>query len=307
MRKKVSLIALASLVVFLPQIAYGIEISAIPEKDVFGPNDWLRILVEIDEYESGEVKWLAHRPDGTQDSGVFDRIINGKTIHSIVRNAYDEQFGTWQLEYTFQDISKTIPITVEPLLVEVTTDKQTYYSDETVFLTFTTNYFEPKPSRANLIHIEFFDKNGELVNGRDEVTVKASQNSTALEFSVYELIENNPYGKYKAVVKYFDELVETVFEITDPNKSIVVFVGTDKSVYHAGESVEVNLVTSEVLSSKVQIEVIGPHGKSKSYEAKVDRNLTRIFLNDLELSAVGTCTINIEYSGIAKSTTFQVK
>jgi len=39
---------------FIPQIVYGSEISAIPEKDLFGPNDWVKIFVVIDGYSGGE-------------------------------------------------------------------------------------------------------------------------------------------------------------------------------------------------------------------------------------------------------------
>lgn len=42
----------------IPSFAYATEISAIPEKEMFGPNDWIKIFVDIDGYSGGTVSGL---------------------------------------------------------------------------------------------------------------------------------------------------------------------------------------------------------------------------------------------------------
>ena len=54
--------------------AYGIDIIATLEKDPFGPNDWIRIFLEIEDYAGGEVNWSVALPDGATDSGVLSSL-----------------------------------------------------------------------------------------------------------------------------------------------------------------------------------------------------------------------------------------
>jgi len=55
----------------IPQVAYGFEILAEPEKALFGPNEWLKIFIEVDGYSGGDVKWSAMLPDGASIDGIL--------------------------------------------------------------------------------------------------------------------------------------------------------------------------------------------------------------------------------------------
>ncbi|MBI5859380.1 MAG: hypothetical protein HZB73_01330, partial [Nitrosarchaeum sp.] len=110
----------------VPQIAYGSEISAIAEKELFGPNDWIKVFLDIDGYSGGVVSWNATQPDGTAIHGSLESFKASKATHTITRNAFDNQFGHWKIEYHYNDIKKLIDVEVEPLIVSVTTDKLSY-------------------------------------------------------------------------------------------------------------------------------------------------------------------------------------
>jgi len=152
-------LALGVISFFIMENAYAIEINISPEKDPFGPNDSLSILIEVVDYQGGNVKWVANKPDGSSDSGELTAIKGGKKNHVIARNAYDGQFGKWSIEYTYKDFTKIASITVEPLTIELTTDKQNYVPGESVFLTINSNYFEPNAAKADSYSIEILDSN----------------------------------------------------------------------------------------------------------------------------------------------------
>ena len=110
------------LFLLIPQIAYGSEITAEPEKILFDPNEWIRVLIDIDDYSGGDVTWSATLPDGTITDGVLSNIQASKTTHTIIRNAFDGQFGTWEISYEYDDAITIIDVKVDPLIVSATTD-----------------------------------------------------------------------------------------------------------------------------------------------------------------------------------------
>src|SRR3970282_2485727 len=114
----------------VPQIAYGSEISAISEKELFGPNDWIKIFLDIDGYSGGEVSWNATRQDGITIDGSIASLQASKTTHIITRNAFDNQFGHWKIEYQYNDVKKLIDVEIEPLIISVKTDKLSYGPDD---------------------------------------------------------------------------------------------------------------------------------------------------------------------------------
>ena len=69
MRKNWFFILLLLGMPFGVQQAFAIEIIPTPLKDPFGPNDWIEIDIEIDDYFGGDVQWEATRPDGSIKSG----------------------------------------------------------------------------------------------------------------------------------------------------------------------------------------------------------------------------------------------
>ncbi len=118
---KILIFAVLMIFLIIPQIAYGSEIIAEPEKILFDPNEWIKILVEIDGYSGGDITWNATLPDGTSIDGELSNLKASKTTHTIIRNAFDGQFGTWKIQYDYNDDVKIIDVNVEPLVVSITT------------------------------------------------------------------------------------------------------------------------------------------------------------------------------------------
>ncbi len=97
MRKNWFFVLLILGTLFGSQQAFGIEIITNPLKDTFGPNDWIEIDLEIDGYYGGTVEWTATRPDGSMESGELSSFKASKKLHTILRNAFDNQFGNWTI------------------------------------------------------------------------------------------------------------------------------------------------------------------------------------------------------------------
>jgi len=158
----VYLIGLISFVIIFTQYAYAIEIITVPEKDPFGPNDSISISVEIDGYQGGNVEWIAHKPDGSSDSGVLTALKGGKKTHVIGRTAFDNQFGTWSIDYIYKDITHPTPVNVASLVLELATDKQVYHEGETVIVTINSNEIEPNAAKAESYYIELWPYNRQM-------------------------------------------------------------------------------------------------------------------------------------------------
>src|SRR3989338_2901949 len=144
----------------IPQIAYGSEISAIAEKELFGPNDWIKIFVDIDGYSGGVVNWNATQPDGTAVSGSLASLKASKATHTIIRNAFDNQFGHWKIEYQYNDAKKLIDVEIEPLIVSVKTDKLSYGTGDIAAVQFFTNYYDPISAKAECLYVKILDDKG---------------------------------------------------------------------------------------------------------------------------------------------------
>ena len=306
LKKTLFMASFLVLVGIFTQHAYGIELEATPEKDPVGPNDWIRILVEIDGYQGGNVDWVAHLPDGSTQSGSLSGISAGKKIHTIIRTAFDNQFGDWQVDYSYQGLLATASVTVEPLLLEITSDKQTYKSGDVVIFTITTNHFNPSAALAESYRIEFFDSAGMGLNQVDSVIQKAWKSSTTYEFSINELLNNNPYGDYKAVVNYYNVYAELQFKVANPDLVTSIFIGTDKEFYQAGELVELQLIIPVLIGSNAIITVTDPSGKNTIRSFQVDYTLTRVILDDVSTTIPGTYLIVVEYADTKETKTFSV-
>ena len=303
---RILLLVFIGFFVFFPLNAFAVEMKAIPEKDVFGPNDWIGIFFEIDGYVGGDITWLAHKPDNSTESGILDNIRYGKINHNIVRNVFDNQFGEWLIEYQYKDSTQTVSVTVEPLEIEASTNKNSYYPGEKIILSLTTNYFKAKAHLSEDFVIQVFDKHGELANIMDELRIGAIQNVTKHEFSVNEFLDTNPPGMYKINVQYFNVIEEVSFEII-VNEELDVFVGSEKSLYRIGEKILVQVIVSDVVGSTVTISVEDPYGETVSNSFTVDSSLTRIPLDNVSTNKVGTYLITVEYAGTVATDTFIVK
>jgi len=291
---------------FTFQEAYAIEIIATPQKDPFGPNDWIQIDLEVDGYSGGVVEWSATKPDGSTISGEFSGLRASKKIHSITRDAFDNQFGTWTIDYFYNGIKKTITATVEPLIVRVTTDKETYFPGEIGIATFTTNFFEQNAAKAESYRIEIHDEKGELASHSDYTFIKAYHESTIHQFIVDELLRHNPPGTYYAVVQYYNVITEVPFSIGYPSVNISIFLGTDKSLYMVGDLVEINVIVSEILESNALLKITDPSGKTITRTLPINSESTKVKLDDVLTNLPGSYQFTLEYGGYAKISSFQV-
>jgi len=289
------------------QQAFGIEIITNPLKDPFGPNDWIEIDIEIDGYYGGVVTWEAIRPDGSMDSGELSSFKTSKKLHAILRNAFDNQFGNWTITYNYNGINKTISIEVEPLIVEVHTDKDKYYPGDTGTAFFKTNYYNPIAAVAETYRIEILNDKGETPLHSDYVYVKAYQIMTVHTFSIDDLVKYNPPGTYYVVVKYYNSVFEFPFYLGDAVEFVSIFLGTDKSSYLPGETVELNIVVSKVLNSNPVLKITPPMGATITKTFPISSQSTHVILDDISTTTSGNYKYTLEYGGFQNTGEFFVE
>jgi len=293
-------------IIFALQEAYATEIIANPLKNPFGPNDWIQIELEIDGYGGGIVNWDATKPDKSTISGELSNFKAGKKIHIITRDAFDNQFGTWLIEYNYNDVVKTITAEIEPLIVEITTDKENYFPGDIGIATFTTNYFVPISSIAHSYKIEIHNEKDELASQTDYTILKATQASTTFQFTVEQLIKYNPPGTYTAVVQYFNLITKHSFTIDYPPVDTSIFLSSHKSHYKPGEIAELNIVVTEILNLDGILKIADPTGNTTTITFPVNTFSTDVILDDIDTSLSGSYQYTFEYGGVTKINSFIV-
>lgn len=294
-------------VVFGLQQAHAVEIIPTPTKTSFGPNDWIEINITIDGYSGGDVLWNATKPDGTTIAGELTSFKASKKLHSIVRDAFDNQFGTWKIDYFYNQISKTINVEVEPLIVELSTDKEKYFPGETGTLFLKTNHHEPVAGNAETYVIEIQNKDGQRALHTDYTYIKAYQPITMHNFVINDLVKYNPPGIYKAVVKYYNTISEFKFSLGDSIEFVSIFVGTDKSSYLPGEVVELRVIVSKVLNSSPTLKITTPNGAIVTKSFPISSQSTKLILDDISTSEPGNYKYLLEYGGFKNTGEFVVK
>ena len=289
----------------IPQIAYGTEISAILEKEMFGPNDWIRIFLYIDDYSGGMIDWNATRPDGTTISGTLPSLKESKTTHTIVRNAADQQFGHWKIEYQYNDIKKLIDVEIEQMTVSVTTDKLSYGPNDIAAVQFSTNYFNPNPAKAGILYLKILDDKGTPAKLVEDVKINVSQSNIIQYFSIHDLLKYNAPGNYHAVVNYYNVKVDVPFAVYDIT-SKTIFLGSDKSLYDLGDSVEINIVIPDLSASSGVLTITSPSGKVSTKTIPAVSSLNRVQFDGITSSEIGTYTVRFDYGGNIATKTFDV-
>jgi len=291
----------------VPQLAFGLEITATPENDPVGPNDRIRVYLEIEGYKGGPIDWIITKPDGTTDSGNLSSIKAKKVTHLISRSAFDNQFGKWDIEYKYHDISKIISVNVEPLELVLSTDKSEYSEGDYGTLTISTNYFVPTAAKAENFIITVLDMNGEAVSSLDRITFKAHQASSTLDFEINEFLQNNPYGTYTILVRYFNVEASIPVELVLKDVTSSIFLGTDKAVYVPKDIVEINIVVSDIFGSDAILKVTDPSGNVSTKTFAIENSLTRIFLDDISTVRLGTYQFEVQYGNSVGDSTFKVE
>ncbi|MGI0061635.1 MAG: hypothetical protein ACREBA_04195, partial [Nitrosotalea sp.] len=178
MEKLILLFLLVALPFVVYQDASALTINAVPEKQEFGANEWIKVNVTIQGYNGGQVNWIAHKPDNSTISGTLDQQIkSGKAIHQIIRDANDNEFGPWSINYQYEGSNQTAHVNVKPLGLITITDKSTYYEPDTMNINITSSYYTPYDKFAHSYFLDFYDQDGNSVNGITEIEVKADQPS----------------------------------------------------------------------------------------------------------------------------------
>lgn len=290
----------------IPSIAYGSEISAIPEKEVFGPNDWIKISIDIDGYAGGIVNWNATQPDGHTVSGSLASLKASKATHTIIRNAFDNQFGHWKIDYQYADIKKSIDVEVEPLIVTVTTDKLSYGPGDIATVKFFTNYYDPNSAKAESLYIKIFDEKGNPAKLVEDIKIKVSQPNILGQFSMDNLLKHNPSGKYHAVVNYYNVSVDVPFTASDTNSKTTIFLGSDKDLYDPGDSVEINIVIPELSANSGVLTITSPSGKVITKTISVISSLNRVTFDGITSSEIGTYNVRFDYGENVATKSFDV-
>ncbi|HYL66432.1 MAG TPA: 6-bladed beta-propeller [Nitrosopumilaceae archaeon] len=295
-----------TLIFLIPQEAHAITIDAVPESDDFGPNDNISVDLNIHGYGVGSVSWVAHRPDGSSISGSLDQFKGGKGIHQILRNAFDNYFGNWSIDYTYNGIKQTVSFKVEPIKLIVIPDKELYYEPDIMKINITTSYYIPVATKAQVFHLNFYDSNGNFVKNLRQVDIMPFQYSTVYNFPISEIIDNdNPPGEYKFKIQYYNISVEVPFLIDDVRNLMTIFLQTDKQVYDTGDGVNLHLLFTRVKESSGAMKITDPLGNTTSSTFPVTSVNTNLHLENITTKP-GTYNLEIQYAGITQKKSFQV-
>jgi len=303
---KILIFTVLMLFLIIPQVAYGTEILAEPEKLLFNPNEWIKISIEVDGYVGGGIGWSALLPDGSSIDGILPSLTGSKTTHSINRNAFDGQFGTWKIQYEYKDTVKIIHVEVEPLVVSVTTDQLSYFPGSTATVQFSTNYFNPSAAIAETMTIEILDDDGFSANFGDKVEMKVYQPVLVRQFSIDEILKQNSFGVFHAVVTYYNIRVDVPFEVANPDSSTSIFLSTDKELYSPKDIVELNIVIPKIALDSGTLSITSPSGKLVTKTVSIINSLTRVMLDDIDISKAGLYSLEFEYGVSSTLGSFEV-
>ena len=137
--------------------------------------------------------------------------------------------------------------------------------------------------------------------------IRAYQNHTTYSILVNELLNNNPFGDYKAKVQYFNVISYVTFSVKETGSESSIFIGTDKSRYDSGAIVEVQIIISELIDSNAELIIIDPTGKRTVRSFPIENSLTRVILDDVSTIQSGTYTLELNYGGVSELKTFVVE
>ncbi|HET7336463.1 MAG TPA: hypothetical protein VFJ23_01055 [Candidatus Nitrosotalea sp.] len=305
MKKLIFLILFVGLVFVTCQNASALTISAIPQKQEFSANDWIKIDIAIQGYNGGQISWTAHRPDNSVISGIIDQQIKSEKItHQIIRDANDNEFGPWSINYAYGGINQTVHFNVKPLALTVITDKITYYEPDMMNINITSSYYTPYAKFAHSYFLDFYDQDGNSVIGISEIEVKADQPSILYHFPMLQLAKYNPPGLYKLKVQYFNSVSETPFLLGDINKLIALSI-KHAATYYPGNDVSLDLIFTKLTESTGTVKVTDPLGNTTNTQFHPQSVHDTIVLKNLP-KIIGTYEFEVDYAGVTEAGSFKV-
>jgi sugar lactone lactonase YvrE len=301
----VALLSLA-LIFLIPQDANAITIDAIPGATTFGPNDNIRVDLTVHGYSMGPILWVAHRPDGSSISGSLDNFKGDKITHQIIRNAFDNYFGSWSIDYTYSDVKQTASFKVEPIKLVAIPDKELYYEPDVMKINITTSYYIPVAANAQYFHLNFYDSDSNLIKNFKQIDITPFQYSTVYNFPISNIVDRgNPTGEYKLRIQYYNVNVEVPFLVGDIRKLMTVFLQTDKQLYNEGDSVNLHLIFTRVKESSGVMKITDPSGNTTTQTFPVNSVNTNLHLENITTKP-GTYNVAVQYAGITQMGSFQV-
>ncbi|MDH2907803.1 MAG: hypothetical protein PXX83_06905 [Candidatus Nitrosotalea sp.] len=305
MEKLILLFVLVALSFVAHQDASALTINAVPEKQEFGANDWIKVNVTIQGYNGGQVNWVAHKPDNSIISGVLDQQIrSGKAIHQIVRSADDNEFGPWSINYAYGGSNQTVHFNVKSLDLTVITDKITYYEPDTMNINISSSYYSPYAKFAHSYFLDFYDQDGNSVIGITEIEVKADQPSVTYHFPMLEFAKYNPPGLYKLKIQYFNSVKYVPFLLGDINKLMDISV-ENSATFYSGNQVGLDLIFSKLTESSGTIKITDPLGNTTSSQFYPQSVHYILALKNLP-KIIGTYNFEIDYAGMVKTGSFKI-
>jgi uncharacterized protein YjiK len=305
LKKLVPLFLVIILVYVTCQNASAYTISAIPQQQEFGANDWIKINLDISGYNGGPINWVAHRPDNSTISGIVDSQVRGEqTVHQIERSAFDNEFGPWSINYQYGGINQTVNFKVNSLSLAVFTDKVTYYESDTMNINITSAYYEPNDKYAQSIFLDFYDRNGNLAEAVSEIEVRAEQHSTVYHFPMFLLSDYNPPGLYKLKVKYFNSVIEVPFLLGDIRKLMEITTQTSPT-YYQGSDVTIDTTFTRLTQTTATLKITDPLGNTTSNQYSPRSVHDTLVLRNFS-KEIGTYKYEINYAGATGIGSFNV-
>ncbi len=306
-KKIIFLLIFAVSIIFVShQQAYAITITATPQSPAFGPNDWIVVNLKIQGYNGGAVSWVAHRPDNSIISGNLTQIkSNGIITQQIIRNAFDNYFGNWSIDYTYDGINQTANFKVNSLGLTVLTDKDLYYEPDMMHINITTSYYIPVAAQAEFFHLNFYDQSGNIVKDVQEIDIRASQHSVVYNFHMIGLADYDSPGLYKLKIQYYNTVIEVPFLLGKYTDLMQVSAHMDKSTYQVGDAVNMELLFTRVTQSNGTLKITDPLGNVATHQFHVYSVHTSLVLTNIT-SSIGTYNYAVQYGGVSNSGSFNV-
>ena len=285
--------------------ANAVTISAVPHQPVFGPNDWIKVDLSIKEYNGGPITWVAHRPNSSAISGQIQDIGMGTIVHQIIRDASDNSFGTWSIDYLYNGVKETIQFRVNPIILTVFTDKELYYEPDKMQINITTSYYNPNANLAQIYHLNFFDRKGNPAKEVSQIDISALEPSIVYEFPLLKFSKYNPPGLYKLKVQYYNTIVEAPFLLGDISKLMEVRAQTNLSTYNQSDNVVLDLIFTRVKESTGTLKITDPSGNITNSQFHVESVHTSLILKDIT-EKIGTYKFEVQYAGVTTTGSFNV-
>jgi len=304
-KKLVFLFLSAALIFVTCQNASALTLSAIPQKQEFGANDWIKVNVTIHGYNGGQINWIAHRPDKSVISGIVEQSIKSEKItHQIIRDANDNEFGPWSINYQYGGINQTVHFNVKSLALAVIIDKITYYEPDIMNINITSSYYTPYAKFAHSYFLDFYDQDGNSVIGITEIEVKADRSSVLYHFPMLQLSKYNPPGLYKLKIQYFNAVSEMPFLLGDTNKLMELSINNSPT-YYPGSDVTLDLIFTRLTESTGTVKITDPLGNTTSTQFHPQSVHDTIVLKNLP-KIIGTYKFEVDYAGVTETGSFKV-